>query len=114
MSLPMAWLTLQVVTAALWNDGHQTDDEDSREWVGSEQECVPGQRAGYVQGTSWLVMRILIVRAGYKGIWWKSKHALCVLTPRESHKGNPTMLKRQFMEQCSESASVLVATLLSV
>lgn len=46
MSLPTAWLTLQVVTAALWNDGHQTDDEGPRGWGGSEQECVPGQRAG--------------------------------------------------------------------
>lgn len=34
MSLPTAWLTLQVVTAALWNDGHQTDDEGPRGWGG--------------------------------------------------------------------------------
>lgn len=34
MSLLMAWLTLQVVTAALWNDGHQIDDEGPRGWDG--------------------------------------------------------------------------------
>lgn len=34
LSLPMAWLTLQVVTAALWSDGHQTKDEDPRGWGG--------------------------------------------------------------------------------
>lgn len=60
---------------------HQTDDEGPRGGLGSEQECV----AGWFWGTSWLVMHIHTVRAGYEGIWWKSKHALCA----ESHRGNP-------------------------
>lgn len=34
LSLLMAWLTLQVVTAALWSDRHQNDDEGPRRWAG--------------------------------------------------------------------------------
>lgn len=89
LSLLMAWLTLQVVTAALWSDRHQNYDEGPRGWAGVRTGvCVRAEgRVGprnlkigdaHTHSEGWI-----------RRNWWKSKHALCVLTPRESHRGNP-------------------------